>query len=272
MEGPAEKYLPALRQWRDELTRAPEREHDKAYRAAWRKWYVTGRIPNQKPVFLSQEERRVKSGLFTLPPQYAEHDRRKDAYLATAEGQWEVAHDLLDKAVRMEEKFRILLDEPHRLKWKSLTPDDKQTATRLHAYWRHLISGYEVGGPDEILRRYTTEQELSITFEGMRGTEVGEESPVWSKPTETGGRGTFEGMESGDTFTFLQLSRVQSVEEGLLRKAENEGYQIPYLDYVQLCESIGQEAPTLLAYRKLQRQHTKSKPQPRKAAPRRSQA
>lgn len=271
MEGPAERYLPALRRWRDDLTRAPEREHEKAYRAAWRNWYVTGRIPSQKPVFPSREERLATSNPFTLPPQYAEHDRRKDAYLASAEGQWEMAHDLLDKAVRMEEKFCILLDEPHRLHLEPLEPKLEQQATRLHSYWRHLVSGYEFGGPDEILRRQANENELAETCAGMRGWELSTESKSWSKPTEVGGRGTFEGFASGDTFN-LHLSRVQSVEEGLLWKATNEGYQIPYLEYVQLCEAVGQEAPNLMAYRKLQRHHRKEHPQTRKAAPRRANA
>jgi hypothetical protein len=271
MEGPADKYLPALRQWRDELTRAPERKHDQAYRAAWRKWYVTGRIPSEKPVFPSREERIAKSGFFTLPPQYAEHDRRRDAYLASAEGQWEIAHELLDKAARMEEKFRVLLDEPHRLHCEPLEPEFERQATRLHSYWRHLVSGYEFGGPDEILQRQADENELAETGSGMRGGELEEESPIWSEPTTTGGQGKFEGMASHDTFN-LHLVRVQSVEEGLLWKAKNEGYPIAFLEYVQLCESTGQEAPNLMAYRRLQRQYRKEYQQIRKATPRRANA
>jgi hypothetical protein len=257
MEGPAEKYIERLKCEFNSLRSAPMRARDKEYRSAWRQWYLSGRRPKDKPNLpprLNYFESYYRDGCAALDK---EQYQLKTAYLATPEGRAEVADSLLQEAAAQEWRFRTLLDEPYRFHLLTLSPDVERLARQQHSYWRHLLSGYEFGGPDEILRRKKEDDERG-EWHGMRGF-TGEEGEykVWSKPTRAGGKGKYEGTESYSPFPSWVI-KVMSTEQGLLWKAQTEGYMIPYLEYVALCESADQEPPNRKEYMKLQRPHRKA--------------
>ncbi len=247
-------------------------------KAAWRKWFTEGRQPARKPIYdtnrllspnwcwstkdeaerLRTLARPVLETSVRLPPDWPfpvgiedekeflrdmhEDHRLIQQYYATPEGQFERADTLLEKAAQQDARYSLALTEPARYRILALSAPQRETLTRLQTYWRTLIEGYEIGGPDEILRRYNADPN------GGHVEEYGGD-PIYNK------KGTIVDYQDRSSELPAEMdtyNTILSSAKAAMWKLEAEGWTAPYLTYVDAAEGAGIEPLNRKQYMKLQ--------------------
>lgn len=233
-EQKRERTLDRLIRERTEKTAAIWLDLRKRERAAWRQWFVTGRIPSKKPDPLLYHRPNRYDFKHPLNVQHMtiwkEYTHAIEDYRKTPEGQQDQADKIIDRTITRLTHFAIELHEPHRLKQSPVGDTRRAQLGELIAYYAGLLWTYETSGVPALLDSHTKWEEEELCGEYVKGPKISDRKTNTFEQDLGGPLGLHPAVSEEEGQRWLAQQALQGKWKS---KPDQER---PYLEYCELVE------------------------------------